>query len=284
MAGAFIAIGHEPQSEIVDGIVETDEEGYVQTEGKSTRTNVPGVFGAGDLVRQHLPPGRHGGRLRLSGRARRRVVPARQPRCPDPRRPRGHRRPGRAAVGAGRALLAARARRRGPRGLRRRRRAGAAARRAGHDRLRHPRLQGRGRDPGARSPATARASRRRSRGAGCRRARSSSCCSSTTPTPPTALHALDRLRHLRWPPAAGSRRAGSSRRAPRTARTPPARTAGRRPARRRATTRTRTASRSTRSRRPAGSRTAPRPRRSARRSKGAVGRGTFTGTYARSAG
>jgi thioredoxin reductase (NADPH) len=49
MAGAFIAIGHEPQSEIVDGIVATDEEGYVQTEGKSTRTNVPGVFGAGDL-------------------------------------------------------------------------------------------------------------------------------------------------------------------------------------------------------------------------------------------
>ena len=49
MAGAFIAIGHEPQSEIVDGIVETDDEGYVQTEGKSTRTNVPGVFGAGDL-------------------------------------------------------------------------------------------------------------------------------------------------------------------------------------------------------------------------------------------
>jgi thioredoxin reductase (NADPH) len=49
MAGAFIAIGHEPQSEIVRGIVETDAEGYVQTEGKSTRTNVPGVFGAGDL-------------------------------------------------------------------------------------------------------------------------------------------------------------------------------------------------------------------------------------------
>jgi thioredoxin reductase (NADPH) len=49
MAGAFIAIGHEPQSEIVHGIVSTDAEGYVQTEGKSTRTNVPGVFGAGDL-------------------------------------------------------------------------------------------------------------------------------------------------------------------------------------------------------------------------------------------
>jgi thioredoxin reductase (NADPH) len=50
MNGAFIAIGHEPQSEIVQGIVDTDAEGYVITEGKSTRTNVPGFFGAGDLV------------------------------------------------------------------------------------------------------------------------------------------------------------------------------------------------------------------------------------------
>ena len=50
MNGAFIAIGHEPQSEIVQGIVETDENGYVITEGKSTRTNVPGFFAAGDLV------------------------------------------------------------------------------------------------------------------------------------------------------------------------------------------------------------------------------------------
>jgi len=50
MAGAFIAIGHEPQSEIVDGIAATDDEGYVATEGKSTRTNIPGVFAAGDLV------------------------------------------------------------------------------------------------------------------------------------------------------------------------------------------------------------------------------------------
>jgi thioredoxin reductase (NADPH) len=50
MAGAFIAIGHEPNSEIVEGIVDTDENGYVATEGKSTRTNVPGVFAAGDLV------------------------------------------------------------------------------------------------------------------------------------------------------------------------------------------------------------------------------------------
>jgi thioredoxin reductase (NADPH) len=48
--GAFIAIGHEPQSEIVRGQVELDENGYVVTEGRSTRTNIPGVFAAGDLV------------------------------------------------------------------------------------------------------------------------------------------------------------------------------------------------------------------------------------------
>jgi thioredoxin reductase (NADPH) len=50
ISGAFIAIGHEPQSELVHGIVDVDENGYVITEGKSTRTNVPGIFAAGDLV------------------------------------------------------------------------------------------------------------------------------------------------------------------------------------------------------------------------------------------
>jgi len=48
--GAFIAIGHEPQSEIVRDLVDTDDEGYVRTETPSTRTNRPGVFAAGDLV------------------------------------------------------------------------------------------------------------------------------------------------------------------------------------------------------------------------------------------
>ena len=48
--GSFIAIGHEPQSEIVVGQVPVDDEGYVRTEGRSTRTGVPGVFAAGDLV------------------------------------------------------------------------------------------------------------------------------------------------------------------------------------------------------------------------------------------
>jgi thioredoxin reductase (NADPH) len=48
--GAFIAIGHEPQSQLVIGQVEVDANGYVVTDGRSTRTNRPGVFAAGDLV------------------------------------------------------------------------------------------------------------------------------------------------------------------------------------------------------------------------------------------
>ncbi len=50
ISGAFIAIGHEPQSQIVSGQVDVDENGYVAVEGRSTRTNRPGVFAAGDLV------------------------------------------------------------------------------------------------------------------------------------------------------------------------------------------------------------------------------------------
>ncbi len=48
--GTFIAIGHEPQSEIVAGQIDVDDEGYVMTQGRSTQTNRPGVFAAGDLV------------------------------------------------------------------------------------------------------------------------------------------------------------------------------------------------------------------------------------------
>jgi thioredoxin reductase (NADPH) len=48
--GAFIAIGHEPQSELVHGQVDLDSGGYVSTQGGSTRTSVAGVFAAGDLV------------------------------------------------------------------------------------------------------------------------------------------------------------------------------------------------------------------------------------------
>jgi thioredoxin reductase (NADPH) len=50
ISGAFIAVGHDPQSQLVQGQVETDPAGYVVTQGKSTLTNLPGVFAAGDLV------------------------------------------------------------------------------------------------------------------------------------------------------------------------------------------------------------------------------------------
>jgi thioredoxin reductase (NADPH) len=50
ISGAFVAVGHEPQSELVEGQVEVDDNGYVITEVPSTRTKLPGVFAAGDLV------------------------------------------------------------------------------------------------------------------------------------------------------------------------------------------------------------------------------------------
>lgn len=48
--GLFIAIGHDPRSELVRGQVDLDDEGYVLVEGRTTRTNLRGVFAAGDLV------------------------------------------------------------------------------------------------------------------------------------------------------------------------------------------------------------------------------------------
>ncbi|HEY2636305.1 MAG TPA: thioredoxin-disulfide reductase [Solirubrobacteraceae bacterium] len=48
--GVFVGIGHQPTSRIVGGQVPLDEDGYVQVVGRSTKTDVPGVFGAGDLV------------------------------------------------------------------------------------------------------------------------------------------------------------------------------------------------------------------------------------------
>ena len=50
VTGVFVAIGHDPRSELVTGQVDTDPDGYVRVAHPSTATNVPGVFAAGDLV------------------------------------------------------------------------------------------------------------------------------------------------------------------------------------------------------------------------------------------
>ena len=55
MTGLFIAIGHDPRSELIRGQVEVDDAGYVLVEGRTTQvlaggSVLPGVFAAGDLV------------------------------------------------------------------------------------------------------------------------------------------------------------------------------------------------------------------------------------------
>jgi thioredoxin reductase (NADPH) len=50
VTGLFVAIGHDPRSELVRGQVDLDAEGYVLVEGRTTATNIPGVFACGDLV------------------------------------------------------------------------------------------------------------------------------------------------------------------------------------------------------------------------------------------
>jgi thioredoxin reductase (NADPH) len=48
--GLFVAIGHIPRSELITTQIDLDGEGYVKVEGRSTRTNLTGVFACGDLV------------------------------------------------------------------------------------------------------------------------------------------------------------------------------------------------------------------------------------------
>ena len=51
--GFFLAIGHHPNSDVFRDWIETDEEGYIVTKGKSSATNIPGVFAAGDVQDPH---------------------------------------------------------------------------------------------------------------------------------------------------------------------------------------------------------------------------------------
>jgi thioredoxin reductase (NADPH) len=50
VTGVFIAVGHDPRSDLVRGQVELDPDGYVLTEGRGSYTDVDGVFACGDLV------------------------------------------------------------------------------------------------------------------------------------------------------------------------------------------------------------------------------------------
>ncbi len=53
VTGLFIAIGHDPRSELLAGQVDLDDDGYVLVHHPSTHTNLPGVFASGDLVDHH---------------------------------------------------------------------------------------------------------------------------------------------------------------------------------------------------------------------------------------
>ncbi|WEH40839.1 thioredoxin-disulfide reductase [Streptomyces sp. NBC_01218] len=50
VTGLFIAVGHDPRTELFKGQLDLDEEGYLKVQAPSTRTNLTGVFGAGDVV------------------------------------------------------------------------------------------------------------------------------------------------------------------------------------------------------------------------------------------
>lgn len=53
MDGLFVAIGHQPRTDILNGAVELDSDGYIKVNDPHTHTNIPGVFACGDVVDKH---------------------------------------------------------------------------------------------------------------------------------------------------------------------------------------------------------------------------------------
>ena len=71
--GFFVAIGHIPNTKVFKGQIETDADGYIVSHG-GARTNIPGVFHAGDVQDRDLPPGHHRLRRGLHGGHRSRTI------------------------------------------------------------------------------------------------------------------------------------------------------------------------------------------------------------------
>ena len=51
--GFFLAIGHKPNTDVFGDYIELDDQGYIITDGTTTKTNIPGVFAAGDVADRH---------------------------------------------------------------------------------------------------------------------------------------------------------------------------------------------------------------------------------------